>query len=99
MPKLAIIGTIDVASGRRDQLLPLLMAHRARCLKDEPGTLRFDVLVPREDETKVLLYEIYQDDAAFDTHRSGSSRAQFRKEAAGMVMKIDVARATPVDGQ
>ena len=56
MPKLAIVATIEVAPGRRDQLLPLLMAHRARCLKDEPGTLQFEVLAPREDDTKVLLY-------------------------------------------
>jgi hypothetical protein len=37
--RLAIIGTIEVVSGRRDVCLPLLMAHRARCLNDEPGTL------------------------------------------------------------
>jgi hypothetical protein len=55
MPKLAIIGTIEVAPGRRDQLLPLLMAHRPRCLKDEPGTLQFEVLAPREDDTKAAL--------------------------------------------
>ena len=64
MPKLAIVATTEVAPDRRDQLLPLLMAHRGRCLKDEPGTLQFEVLVPREDDTKVLLYEVYRDDAA-----------------------------------
>ena len=42
MPKLAIVATIEVAPERRDQLLLLLMAHRARCLKDEPGTLQFE---------------------------------------------------------
>ena len=54
MPKLAIIGTLEVAPGRKDEVLPLLMAHRARCLKDEPGTLQFEVLVPREDDRKKL---------------------------------------------
>ena len=52
MPKLAIIGTLEVAPGRKVEVLPLLMAHRARCLKDEPGTLQFEVLVPREDIQK-----------------------------------------------
>jgi hypothetical protein len=33
MPKLGIVGAIDVAPGRRDQLFPLLKARRARCLK------------------------------------------------------------------
>jgi len=75
MSKLAIIGTIEVASGRREQVLPLLMAHRARCLKDEPGTLQFEVLLPNDDNTKVLLYEVYRDAAAFeaDLHIIGTA--------------------------
>ena len=93
MPKLAIIGTLHVAPGRRDQMLPLLMAHRARCLKDEPGiTLQFEILVPREDDTKLLAYEVYRDDAAFEEHRNGASITRFREETAGMLVKVDVTR-------
>jgi (4S)-4-hydroxy-5-phosphonooxypentane-2,3-dione isomerase len=55
MPKLAIIATIEIAPGRRDELLPLLQAHRARCLKDEPGTVQFDVLLPHEGDTRVMI--------------------------------------------
>ena len=94
MPKLAIIATIDVAPGRRDQFLHLLTAHKARCLKDEPGTLQFEVMVPREDNRKVLLY---QDDAAFDTHFNGASIARLREEAAGMILKLQGTRCTPVE--
>jgi (4S)-4-hydroxy-5-phosphonooxypentane-2,3-dione isomerase len=97
MPKLAIIATIDVAPGRRDQLVHLLMAHKARCLKDEPGTLQFEVMVPREDNAKVLLYEVYQDDAAFDTHFNGASITRLREEAAGMILKLQGTRCTPVE--
>jgi quinol monooxygenase YgiN len=93
MPRLAIIATIEVAPERRHQLLPLLIAHRDRCLKDEPGiTLQFEVLVPREDDSKVLSYEVYRDDTAFDAHRNGPSIAQFRVETAGMVVKLSVTR-------
>ena len=88
MPKLAIIGTLEVAPGRKDEVLPLLIAHGARCLKDEPGTLQFEVLVPREDDTKVLLYEVYRDDAAFNVHWKGTSVARLREEAAGMIVKV-----------
>ena len=49
MSKLAIIGTIEVARGVREQFLPLLMAHRIRSLKDEPGTLQFEVLLPNDN--------------------------------------------------
>jgi (4S)-4-hydroxy-5-phosphonooxypentane-2,3-dione isomerase len=98
MPKLAIVGTIEVAPGRRDQLLPLLMAHRARCLKDETGiTLQLEVLAPYEDDTKVLLYEVYRDDAAFELHRNGASIAQFRQETARMGVKVSVTKCAVLD--
>jgi quinol monooxygenase YgiN len=87
MPKLAIIGTVEVTPGRRDEFLPLLMAHRARCLRDEPGTLQFEVLLPRDDKTKVLIYEVYRDDAAFDAHLNGASMKRVREEAGGMMVK------------
>ena len=97
MPKFATVGTIEVAPGRRDQLSPLLMAHKARCLKDEPGTLQFEILLPNDDDTKVLLYEVYRDDAAFDVHLNGASFARWREETAGMVVKIYGTRCVVLD--
>jgi (4S)-4-hydroxy-5-phosphonooxypentane-2,3-dione isomerase len=92
MSKFATVGTIDVAPGRREELLHLLMAHRARCLNDEPGTLQMEFMVPRDDKTKVLLFEVYRDDAAFDTHARGASFARWRKESGEMVTKLHVTR-------
>ncbi len=92
MPKFAVIGTIEIAPGRTQEFVPLLMAHRARCLHDEPGTLRFDVLLPQEDATKVMLYELYRDEAAFDTHWNGPSLARFREEAARMIASVSGSR-------
>jgi quinol monooxygenase YgiN/quercetin dioxygenase-like cupin family protein len=94
MSNLAIVGAFEAAPGRRDELLRSLIAHRARCLADEPGTLEFEVLVPRGNDAKVIMYEVYRDDDAFEVHRSGASIAQWRKEAAGMVAKVDIAQCT-----
>lgn len=100
MPRLAIIVTIEVAPGRRDKLLPLLMAHRARCLKDEHGiTLEFQVLVPYEDDTKLLSYEVYRDDAAFEVHRDGPSTRQFREETAGMIVTLHATKCAVPEEQ
>jgi len=100
MPKLAIIVTIEVTTARRDQLLPFLMAHRARCLKDEPGiTLLLEVLAPYDDDTKVLTYEVYRDDAALETHRNGRSLAQFREETVGMIVRSQVTKCALLAGQ
>jgi quinol monooxygenase YgiN len=95
MSKFATVGTIEVAPGRRDELLPSLIAHRARCLKDEPGTLQMGFLAPRDDNTKVLLFEVYR--AAFDTHAKGVSFARWRKESDGLVMKLYGTRCAVVE--
>ena len=97
MPTLANVVTIELAPGRRDQLLPLLSAHKARCLKDEPGTLQFEILLPKDDDTKVLSYEVYQDEAAFEVHRNGRSLAQLLEEIAGIVVKLHGMRCAVAD--
>jgi quinol monooxygenase YgiN len=49
--------TIEVAPGRRNQVVTSLLAHKAR-LKAESGTLQFEVLLPKDGDTKVLAYEM-----------------------------------------
>jgi quinol monooxygenase YgiN len=88
MAKLAISGAIDIAPGSLDAFLPMLMAHRARCLGDEPGTRAFEVIVPDDDKSKVLLFEVYDDRAAFDVHWDGPSLARLRSEAGAMIQRI-----------
>jgi (4S)-4-hydroxy-5-phosphonooxypentane-2,3-dione isomerase len=97
MTNFATVGTIEVAAGQRDRLLPLLKAHKARCLQDEPGTLQFEILLPDNDDTKILLYEVYQDSAAFDVHRNGPSFTRWRDETAGMVVRIYGTRCAVLD--
>ena len=45
------------------------MAHKARCLKMNPEPCSSNLL-PHDDNTKVLLYEVYRDDARIRQHRS-----------------------------
>ena len=97
MAKFANVVTLEVAQGRRDQVVTLLVAHKARCLKDEPGTVQFEVLLPKDDDAKVLSYEVYRDAAAFEVHLNGPSLAQWREETAGMVVKFHGVRCAVVD--
>ena len=96
MPKFANVVTIVVAPGRRDQVVTSLVAHKAR-LKDEPGTLQFEVLLPKDDDTKVRVYEMYRDAAAFEVHLNGPSLAQLKEEIAGKVVKLHGVRCAVLD--
>jgi len=95
MSKFANVVTIEAAPGWGDQVVTLLLAHKAR-LKDEPGTLQFELL-PKDDDTKVRVYEMYRDAAAFEVHLNGPSLAQWKEETAGMVVKLQGVRCAVVD--
>lgn len=83
--KFAVVATYEITQDQIEAFLPLLRAHRDRCLKDEPGTLRFDILRPAE---KLMLYEVYENEAAFQAHRNGASVARFQKETAGIPREL-----------
>lgn len=67
-------GTLIYATPeKREKAVPLLEAHRQRSLADEPGTLRFDFALARDDPTMIILQELYEDEAAFRAHMTGDS--------------------------
>jgi quinol monooxygenase YgiN len=87
--KHAVIATIQVKSGSRFEVLRAVLAHRERSLRDEPGTLQFEVLVPNDEPDKILLFELYADTAAFEAHFfRGASIAQAKKEAGHLMLSL-----------
>ena len=46
------------------------LAVNAAAARLEPGCLGFDVLVDPADRSRVMLYEVYKDEAAFQSHQA-----------------------------
>jgi quinol monooxygenase YgiN len=53
----------------------------AKAARTEPGCRQFDVLVDPEDRTRVMLYEIYNDEAAFEAHQQTPHFKKYLAEA------------------
>jgi len=53
----------------------------AREARKEPGCRQFEVLVDPKDKTKVLLFEIYNDDKAFEAHQQTPHFKKYLAEA------------------
>ncbi len=75
-------------------VLEAAKAHAARSLSSESGTLQFDVLVPVSEDDKVMLYEAYVDEAAYEVHHNGASMAIVAKDIEGKVDGMSVVRCT-----
>ena len=56
--------------------------ENGKAARSEPGCRQFEVLVDPEDKTKVMLFEVYDDQKAFDAHQAGDA---FKKYLANAV--------------
>ena len=65
-----LVVSLRVKPGKDRQFLAAIEANAAASLGDEPGCRRFDVLRDNADPHHYLLYELYEDEAAFQAHRS-----------------------------
>ena len=81
-----VIVNLQVRPERREEFLAGIRANARASVRDEPGCLRFDVHEKTEDPNKFILYELYQDEAAFyDAHRSAPHYARWREVSARCV--------------
>jgi quinol monooxygenase YgiN len=95
--KLALVVTIAVKPGETEAVLEAAKAHAARSLNSEPGTLQFDVLAPVNKDDKVMLYEVYVDEAAYEVRHNGASMAIAQKDLEGKVDGMSVVRCAVQD--
>ena len=56
--------------------------ENARAARSEPGCRQFEVLVDPDDRTKAMLFEVYDDQKAFEAHQAGDG---FKKYVASAV--------------
>ncbi len=57
------------------------MLANAAHARGEPGCRHFDVLVDPKDPTRAMLYEIYDDEAAFVAHQATPHFKRYVEEA------------------
>jgi quinol monooxygenase YgiN len=91
--RLVILVEFVLTPTARDAFRRLVLENAAASLRDEPGCRQFDVLVP-EDEAgdRVVLYEIYDDAAAFDAHLASEHYRHFAAAAEVLVREKTVRR-------
>lgn len=84
---LSIVVRLQIIPGRRDQFLDVMVGNAIASVRDEPGCSSFDVTVSRDDPDSVLLYETYDDDAAFEAHRTTSHYADWQAARSELVVE------------
>ena len=97
MAKFAIVATVKTVPGKRDEYLKHLKAHAQRCLTTEPGTLKFEILVPQKEADTIMLYEVYANPEAFEAHWTGQSMQQAKQDTTGLQVSLSGVRCDFVE--
>ena len=95
---LVIIAEFEVRPDAVDRFLELAKSDASQSVAREPGCHQFDVAVAEEQSNVVVLYEIYDDAAAFDAHLQTPHLEVFRREIEPLVVSRKVRRLTRVHG-
>jgi quinol monooxygenase YgiN len=67
-----------------DTFMAKLAANASEARK-EPGCKQFEVLVDPKDRAAIMLYEVYKDEAAFETHQQTAHFKKYVAEAVPML--------------
>lgn len=69
-----------IKPGNVDKFMPKCLENAAHARR-EPGCRTFDVVVDPADKTKVMLYEVYADEKAFEAHQATPHFKKYVAEA------------------
>lgn len=86
----------ELRPGTEDRFLELINENAAASVRDEPGCLLFDVLVPTDNSAQptVLLYEIYASRSAFEYHVTSSHYRDFDAASRDFITRKEVREYT-----
>ena len=72
--------SIRVKPENVERFMAVLLSN-AREARKEPGCRQFEVLVDTSDPTKMLLFEVYDDEKAFEAHQQTPHFKKYLAEA------------------
>jgi quinol monooxygenase YgiN len=69
MAMFTLLVQIEINKDSIDKFMPLALENARATRESEAGCRQFDVLVDPSDPSRVMFYEIYDDEAAFQMHQ------------------------------
>jgi quinol monooxygenase YgiN len=92
-----IIAEFEVKPEALERFLELATVDASQSVAREPGCRQFDVTVDQGSD-RVVLYEVYDDEAAFDVHLQTPHLKTFRDSIEPLIVSRNVRRLTRVHG-
>ena len=81
---IAICVDFEIDPTNLDAFLSIIQKNASESVANEVGCHQFDMLQDPQNPTKIFLYELYDDAAAFDLHKKASHYLEFNQLASEM---------------
>ena len=94
MDKFINIVDFEVQPGKADEVVKLVSENARTSVETEPGVLQFDVVRVADNPNRLVLYEVYENEAAFQSHLKTPHLAAFLEKARPMFVKTTMIKAT-----
>ena len=94
MDKFVLIVDFEVQPGKSDEVLKLVSENARNSVAKEPGCYQFDVLRVADQPDRLMLYEVYENEAAFKAHGTMPHIQEFLAKARPMFVKTTMTKLT-----
>ena len=88
----------QIEPGQTDAFLAAVRKNAEQSFNQEVGCQQFDVCQDRQFPNSVFLYEVYDDEAAFEIHKLTAHYGEFIQATGGMVVNKSI-RLLNLDSQ
>ncbi|WP_299964135.1 putative quinol monooxygenase [uncultured Roseobacter sp.] len=81
----AVVVTFQIKPEHITDFMPLMLQNAQTSRREEPGCHQFDVATSPDRPGEVFLYELYDDEAAFEAHLKTTHFKTFDEKTAPMI--------------
>jgi (4S)-4-hydroxy-5-phosphonooxypentane-2,3-dione isomerase len=94
MSEFVMIVDFEVQPGTADEVVKLVSENARQSVETEPGVLQFDVLRVADNPNRLVLYEVYENEAALQSHMKTPHLAAFLEKARPKFVKTTFTKTT-----
>ncbi len=81
-----LVVHLEIAPDKMQEFLEIVRAHGKFSEKEEENCLGFQVMVPKDEDNRVILVEVYKDDASLEAHWNSEHMARYRDKVSDMII-------------
>lgn len=90
--KFVLIVDFEVKPGTADEVIRYVSENAKSSVEKEPGCYQFDVLRVPDNPNRLFLYEVYENEAAFESHSKTAHIEAFLTKARPLFVKTTMTK-------